>query len=698
LQGTILLVGSIASPDSQAITLPSGVERVALPEGLPLVSRLTEMGLNVLPVSDEAIHCDEADALLFLGEAAVTRALAHVASPLVQVERLPCLVVCSAADRPSPPPAPVIWEYLSEDASRQSLADVWLRTAMLRRLLRENDQLKDTNRAQREELARLVAVRTAQVRNTRQALELTEERLRSLAANVPGVLVQFEFSPDRPARFHYVSGRSEEMLGIPPEQCVQNPWGPLQEFHPDDREGFFRQVGISMDQGLGAVTWQGRFLGSAGRVRWFEISARLESKASSSWAALLIDITERKDLQAQVMQSDRLATLGILAAGVAHEINNPLTYMLNNLQLACQQTTTNAETPQLLAEALDGARRVRDIATNLRTFSRPAVNDAELVDLVAALHSSMRIAVNAVRFSARIVTELAPLPPVLGNPSRIGQVFLNLLINAAQAFDKPDSSQNLVRVRTYVDDLGDACVEVTDNGPGIPDALLPRIFDPFFSTKQHRDGTGLGLYICRDIVSSYRGTLTAESRPGAGATFRVRLPAAAVAPGQIAKSAPLAQPCTPRLSILVVDDEPMIGRSLKRLLARHDVTLAASGRNALELLRERDFDVVLCDLMMPGVDGVELYRTLNAMAHPARDNIIFMTGGAFTERTRNFLSSIKNPTLDKPVDLATLEQALVPFAHGAEERAAAGGAASTRAPGAAGTTDVAGAGPQSQAP
>lgn len=667
MQPSVLIV-STASDRADARAISTAPDELG-PRSHPLAVALAAAGYAVYTDDDAAPSGDRQnfDALCVFATEPLQAARSEITRYLAahHLERLPVVVLLPPGAMVEPltrNAETLLWECFEQPVAGAQVLEALNRLTSIRLLLRENTSLKETNRAQREELARLVAVRTAQVRDTRHALELTQERLRGLAANVPGVLFQFDPGAQGAApSFLYVSERSTEMLGVSPEEAMRRRDGPLDAFHPDDRAAFFDQIRQAETNGQDAVSWQGRHIGGLGSVRWFELNARLDNRAAGTWAALLVDITDRKELQARVMQSDRLASLGILAAGVAHEINNPLTYTLSNLQLAQEAFPEGTPGANLLADALDGAKRVAVIARNLKAFSRPEAEEMELVDLVAALESSLRIAVNAVRFRAKLERDVRKVPRVLGNSARIGQVFLNLLINAAQSFDAPDSDQNLIRVRCFTDPLGDACVEIIDNGPGIPDALLPRIFDPFVSTKQQRDGTGLGLYICRDIVTGYRGTLAAESRVGQGATFRVRFPAAAVQTAT-PHTLPRAVAARTRLRILVADDEPMIARSLQRLLAEHDVEVAANGRIALDALRERTFDLVLCDLMMPTMDGVDLYRTLEGLDHPIRHRMVFMTGGAFTERARQFLLSIKNPTLDKPLEPSTLNGILLRFA------------------------------------
>ena len=246
------------------------------------------------------------------------------------------------------------------------------------------------------------------------------------------------------------------------------------------------------------------------------------------------------------------------------------------------------------------------------------------------------------------------LPPVRGGPRRLEQVFVNLLLNAAQSFD-PAQSAAVVRVRARAEGQG-VTVEVTDNGPGIAPQIQARIFEPFFTTKPTGSGTGLGLAISQSIVADAGGELSVESEPGRGTTFRVALPVAEHTARLVT-----AAPSSPRHArILIIDDEPPLARSLGALLARdHDVEVMTSGADALEhLLAGETYDVVLCDVMMPNVSGIDLYERL-AHDRPGEEaKIIFMTGGAFTDRARKFLARVPNRRIEKPFPIAELNAAL----------------------------------------
>jgi CheY-like chemotaxis protein len=231
-------------------------------------------------------------------------------------------------------------------------------------------------------------------------------------------------------------------------------------------------------------------------------------------------------------------------------------------------------------------------------------------------------------------------------------VFLNLLINAAQAIPEGNADGNEVKIATYPEGRDHVVVEISDTGQGIPESVKQRLFTPFFTTKPVGVGTGLGLSICHRIVTSLGGTISVESQEGRGATFRVVLPVAAGVTADEPTPAP--EPARPfrRGRVLVVDDEAMIRRSIARSLGtQHDVTTAASGREALELLVAGErFDMIFCDLMMPEMTGMELHAVLMMTAPEQASHMVFLTGGAFTESARRFLSDVPNVALDKPFD------------------------------------------------
>jgi signal transduction histidine kinase len=240
----------------------------------------------------------------------------------------------------------------------------------------------------------------------------------------------------------------------------------------------------------------------------------------------------REAMQANLERAERLASLGTLAAGVAHEINNPLAYVLTNLEYALSRLAEAGaprEDLEALAEARDGAARVRDVVRGLRAFSRPGAGRRGPADAGAELQAALRLASNEIRRRARLETSLQPVPWVVAGDHELGQVFVNLLLNAAQAIPEGHAGENVIRVEAGTDAAGWARIVVQDSGQGIPPEVQRRIFEPFFTTKPQGTGTGLGLAIAHSIVVAAGGRIEVESEVGRGATFRVLLPPAPAA-------------------------------------------------------------------------------------------------------------------------------------------------------------------------
>ncbi|WNG37581.1 response regulator [Archangium minus] len=250
---------------------------------------------------------------------------------------------------------------------------------------------------------------------------------------------------------------------------------------------------------------------------------------------------ERERMQAMLIQADRLASLGLLAAGVVHEVNTPLAYILSNLDwldeelpslrkgLERQGTEQRAIAERLeavestLRDIREGAERVRHIARDVRAFARDPGDASMLVDLREVLEAALKMALVHIRYRARVVRDYQEVPMVMANEPRLAQVFLNLVVNAAQAIPE-DGAEHEIRVRLWTGPNGEACAEVGDTGLGIPPENMANLFEPFFTTKSEGEGTGLGLFICKSILESFGGTITAESRPGEGTTFRLTMP------------------------------------------------------------------------------------------------------------------------------------------------------------------------------
>ncbi len=395
-----------------------------------------------------------------------------------------------------------------------------------------------------------------------------------------------------------------------------------------------RRDGRVFDSGLYPV------LGELGQVEQLVVHAR--------------DVTELLALQAQVSEADRLSSIGLLAAGVAHEVNNPLAYILLNLheiqeQLAAMGLGPDSELPTMLEDATAGVFRVRDIVRDLETFSKSSATAPTEVDLTQAVTRALDMARNETRFRARVVTDLQA-PSIVADTTKLTQVVLNLVVNAAHAIPEGDVASNTIEIHTW-EEQGYVHITVSDTGEGIEPELLPKLFEPFFTTKQVGTGSGLGLSICDNIVSAMGGDIQVQSTRGVGTRIQVRLPKVEPGTAQVAPPA-AAAPAAPlrRGRIMIVDDEPQVGRSLRRLAERsHDVLLCTSGREAIALLEnDQRFDLILSDLMMPEVTGMDLHDWVGRH-HPAlARRMVFMTGGAFTPRAAAFMERTEAPTLLKP--------------------------------------------------
>jgi PAS domain S-box-containing protein len=380
----------------------------------------------------------------------------------------------------------------------------------------------------------------------------------------------------------------------------------------------------------------------------------------------------RAQLQQQLVFADRMVSVGTLAAGMAHEINNPLSYVAANVDLAIEEVGSISggsssgrlrELEEILREAREGVARVTKIVRSLKTFSRIEEERTDVIDLRTVVELAINMAFNEIRHRARVVKDYARLPLVDGDDARLGQVFINLLVNAAQAFPEGDTQANEIRIVTSTDPTGRAVVEVRDNGPGIGADLLKQIFDPFFTTKARGTGTGLGLTISHSIVTGMGGEISVKSQLGHGTTFRVTLPASSSSALSAAAFEDKPSKHTGQhATVLVVDDEPAIGLALRRLLRPHDVTVTTSAQDALDLMTAgKEFDVVLSDLMMPGMSGIDLYRSLVKRVPAMVPRVVFLTGGAFTSEANMFLDEIGNERMEKPFDPSKVRELVQRF-------------------------------------
>jgi signal transduction histidine kinase/ActR/RegA family two-component response regulator len=430
---------------------------------------------------------------------------------------------------------------------------------------------------------------------------------------------------------------------------------------------------------------RGRTLAWKGR----QLDVRVNPAAGGRALVCVRDVTEERDRELRRLQSEKLATLGLLAAGVAHEINNPAAFVLANVDALAGILRRLDESMRslgihagngkladqlfdamtLVQESKEGMARIHRIARDLHSFSRIDDDASALSDVNAAVDSALTMLRSELRYRAEVDRSLGAKSLVRASAARLVQVFLNLLLNAAHALADLHPSRNRLCVRSRDED-GQVIVEVEDNGPGIPPEVMPRIFESFFTTKPPDLGTGLGLPISLDIVRRAGGDLTAESLPGRGALFRVRLPAAKGLPVVKSRGLPSLKTIE-RRRLLAIDDEALLLKAFSRMLTpHHDIETRLGAREALRGFGEdRQFDVVLCDLQMPDMSGVELFEKVKQRWPDLAERFIFITGGAFSAEARRFLEDPGIACINKPFELRELLELIEARVGGSEAQA-----------------------------
>lgn len=387
-------------------------------------------------------------------------------------------------------------------------------------------------------------------------------------------------------------------------------------------------------------------------------SVACEWEGAPANLAFVRDVTERKRMQQDLVRADRLAVVGTMAAAVAHEINNPMTYLLLALHRVERELEGDPDSARVsrmrgyLRDARDGADRVSTIVRALPTFSRDDDSAVGPVDLVQIVERAIVMAEHALRYRARLIRNYAPaLPTVEAISGRVEQVVGNLLLNAIDALVADDFARNEICVEIRVQDGVRFTVRDNRRGLGPPDSEAA--FDPLHAADRAGDGPRLGLAVCKWIVEDMNGRIEVSTPIGGGSEVSVTLPASTGIP-VLAPVEP-AQPTVmtrPRHRILVIDDEPLIRTAIAMALSdQHVVVEADRGEVALELIGDGAFDVILCDLMMPGLGGCELHGRIKTR-HPGLERrIVFVTGGTFVAKVREFLDSVDNLKLFKPFTL-----------------------------------------------
>jgi len=430
------------------------------------------------------------------------------------------------------------------------------------------------------------------------------------------------------------------------------------------------------------------------------VSERTRELASAN-EQLRREIAEREQTERALRKAQRLEALGRLAAGIGHEINDPLTFMSAGIEALTADLRllvphlppgVQAELRELTEAAAIGADRISQIVRSIQIFGNKEERELEVVNMSAVLSLSLRMIASELDEGIEVQTDFDEVPPILGRRVALEQVFINLLQNAAHAVaetppagrgaDRGGAPRTLAARRITVTcrhgDPRSVVVTIADTGVGISQEHIDRIFDPFFTTKPVNQGTGLGLSICHSIIIDHGGDIDVQSSPGKGTTVTVRLPVVRLGSSELAAMLPTpeqeedveAEPLRGR--VLVVDDEPLILRMMMHALRDHDVIGVTSGADALEQCQARSFDVILCDLMMPGMTGMQFFERLRETSPGREARVVFMTGGTLLPDVQRFLGEAPNPCLEKPIPIKRLRTCIDERVRRAREQRRAG--------------------------
>lgn len=481
----------------------------------------------------------------------------------------------------------------------------------------------------------------------------SERRYRELAEGASDVI----YMHDLAGNFLYVNRRAVELFGYSRHEFARLRFLDLvaPEAAAQAREYFSRLVA-----GREAEPVELRMICRDGSVVVLQVSATVMRRNGEPVGihGIARDVTSEKQLTEQLLQYDRLASVGTLIAGIAHELNNPLTVISGYAQML-RSGLAGQRASEAVSTIYEQAERCRAIAQNLLDFARRPDDHLTRMDVNRAVRGVLDLRAYDLRASnIRVETELCEnLPPVLTEHGQLQQVIYNLVDNALDAM-APLGGGNL-RVSTSASE-GKVILTIEDTGPGIPPADLERIFDPFVTTKPRGEGTGLGLSICRNIVSMYGGTIRAGNRPEGGAVFTVELPQAVQEAPRPRRRQEVPEPARPdgHARILVIEDEASLAQLVTLYLERqgHKVTTALDGPSGLETALANDFDLIICDMQLPGMNGDEVLTRLLEQRPEVADHVVIATGDVLSPGTREFVERTGLAHMHKPFTLQQLSQ------------------------------------------
>jgi PAS domain S-box-containing protein len=505
------------------------------------------------------------------------------------------------------------------------------------------------------EMALATATSTAPTAEDR--LRSSEAQFRAVAETIPCALFIYQGS-----KRVYVNQWAEQLTGYTRAELLGGDFWDI--VHPDQQEEV-RELGLARQRGEPVASLHElRLRTKAGEERWALVStSALEFEGRPAVLGTAVDITERKRAEvalriqaASLAQAEKVAAMGSVLAGVAHELDNPLAMIVGHTQLLARGLEGAAA--ERATEISSAAALCARIVKNILALARQRPPERQWVDLKTVVEEALELVADSLRTSGiEVTTELpADIPVLWADPHQLHQVVVNLVTNAHHALREHAAARRIF-VGIGIHREKTVCVEVADNGPGIPAAIVPRVFDPFFTTRPAGEGTGLGLSVCRGIVEGHGGTIGLHSEVGRGTVFRVELP---ITRAQVETPAASEASTNATLAarVLVVDDEAELGVMTAELLTSqgHQVDVVTYGQQALERLATKPYDVILSDLRMPGMDGPTLYAKVQEQYPGHERRFVFVTGETFTDGSAAFLKRTGAPSLSKPFTLDEIER------------------------------------------
>jgi len=509
----------------------------------------------------------------------------------------------------------------------------------------------------------VIARDITETKELEQKLKESEEKYRTLVEEAENIVYIIQ-----DGRLRFVNGPGVEFGGYTEEELYSDGFDLLQLIHPDDHVAVATAMAVLAERRSAHQRLEARFVSKRGEVYDFILTgASLTYRGKPAIMGVLVDITEKKKLQGQLIQSEKLASIGQLVSGVAHELNNPLAAIMGYAQLFSENEALPPKERESAQKMFESSERCKKIIQNLLSFARrqeihkTTLEVNEILDRAVELRE-YNLRSHDIEIRRRYQTDLKT---VVGDPHHLQSVFLNIINNASDAM-RNGNGKGILKIATRLEN-NSVVVEFADNGPGIPPEFRDKVFDPFFTTKEVGKGTGLGLSISYGIIKEHGGELFLDRSYDGGSKFMIKLPVGQVPEEEkpAVETALVEQARNSQPRILVVDDEETILDLSVDILAGkgYQVETALTGEIAKEMLESNCYDLVIADIRMPGVlSGIDLFQWAKRHKPGMEERIVFATGDIVADETRKFLSETRRPCLSKPFEmseyLSTIQKAL----------------------------------------